>query len=332
MYSGGKEMKVILNPLDYPICFAIPRRLTPFSAWHEHIPFAMFLVDILKPRVIVELGTQYGDSYCAFCQAVQTLNLNTRCYAIDTWKGDPHAGFYGPEVLADLRAHHDPLYGSFSRLIQSTFDEALVHFADGSIDLLHIDGYHIYEAVKHDFESWLPKMSSRGVVLLHDINVPERDFGVKRFWEEIRTQYPSFEFLHGHGLGVLAVGEEYPPVFQAMLCASDEDLARIREFFFNLGQRLALLVQRERLTQHAQALQAQLAAVQAQAEAERATLTQQVAEKEQTMQQLQAQLAEREQVIQRFLNSKSWRLTASLRQIYALGRRLFRKDVLTFYL
>ena len=44
------------------------------------------------------------------------------------------------------------------------------------------------------------------------------------------------------------------------------------------------------------------------------------------VQQLQAQLAEREQVIQRLLNSKSWRLTAPLRQIYALGRQLLHKD------
>lgn len=100
----------IFNPLDHPICLHRPLRLTPFSTWQEHIPFAMCLVDLLRPNVIVELGTQGGDSYCAFCQAVKELGLSTRCYAVDTWKGDPDAGYYGPEVLADLRAHHEPLY------------------------------------------------------------------------------------------------------------------------------------------------------------------------------------------------------------------------------
>ncbi|MGH9268100.1 MAG: class I SAM-dependent methyltransferase, partial [Acidimicrobiales bacterium] len=115
------------NPLDHPIVFTPPRRLTPFSVWHGHIPAAMLLVDLLRPEAFVELGTYYGDSFCAFCQAVGDLGLATRCYAVDTWEGDPQGGFYGPEVLADLREHHDALYGGFSRLIQSNFDEALSH-------------------------------------------------------------------------------------------------------------------------------------------------------------------------------------------------------------
>jgi len=198
----------------------------------------MLLVDLLRPNMIVELGTYYGDSYCAFCQAVRELNLDTRCYAIDTWQGDPHSGLYGPEALKELRAHHDPLYASFSRLVQASFDEALQHFADGTIDLLHIDGYHTYEQVKHDFESWFAKMSPHGVILLHDINVLEGDFGVRKFWDEIKPRFPHFEFLHCHGLGILAVGKVRSKELRALLNATSEDAIRIRNFFFELGHRL----------------------------------------------------------------------------------------------
>ncbi len=229
-----------IDPLAHPICLAIPERLTAVRSWHEHIPFAMLLVDWLRPSLLVELGTHAGDSYCAFCQAVKELNLDTRCYAVDTWQGDAHSGFYQASVLDDLRAHHDPLYGSFSSLIQSTFDEAAQHFTDGTINLLHIDGYHTYEAVKHDFELWLPKMSADGVVLFHDTNVRERNFGISKFWDEIKQRYPHFEFLHGHGLGVLAVGRVQSPQVQALLSAQPEMAVQIRQLFYQLGQRLAL--------------------------------------------------------------------------------------------
>lgn len=210
----------------------------PSPAWHEHIPFGMFMVSALRPSLIVELGTLWGDSYCGFCQAVKKLGIDARSYAVDTWEGDAHAGYYGDFVLSGLRAYHDPAYGEFSQLIQGAFDDALPLFKDQTIDLLHIDGLHTYEAVKHDFEAWLPKLSKRGIVLFHDTNVFDRDFGVHQLWAELRACYPHFEFLHGNGLGVLAVGEIASTDLQALFNASEKEALAIRQLFSNLGQKV----------------------------------------------------------------------------------------------
>jgi hypothetical protein len=177
------------------------------SAWHEHLPLAFWLVENFRPATVVELGTHYGVSYFAFCQAVKQLGLDTRCFAVDTWLGDEHAGRYDESVYATVVAHNNEHYSSSSRLIRSTFDKARQGFKDGEIDLLHIDGHHSYESVKHDFENWLPKMSDKSVVLLHDTNVREKGFGVFRLLEELRSQYPHFEFVHGHGLAIIGTGE-----------------------------------------------------------------------------------------------------------------------------
>jgi hypothetical protein len=226
------------NPMDYPLALELrPKRLTSASAWVMHIPLAYALVQMCRPGALVELGTHKGDSYCAFCQAVAALGLagSSRCYAIDTWAGDPHAGAYGEDVLADLRGAHDPSYGAFSTLVQSTFDDALPRFSDGSIDLLHIDGFHTYEAVKHDFETWRPKLSPRAVVLFHDTQERGRDFGVWKFWEEVTTSRPHFEFLFGHGLGVLAVGEDVPAPLLRFLEIARREPQSVNLYFSQLG-------------------------------------------------------------------------------------------------
>ena len=231
------------NPLNYPICFEKPQRLTDVTSWHEHIPFAFTIVQMLKPKIFVELGTHKGDSYCAFCQAVNVLGLDTACYAVDTWEGDEHSGLYGSEILEELRTYHDSRYKGFSQLIQSRFEEALDYFSDGSIDLIHIDGCHTYDAIKHDFKAWLPKMSQRGIVLFHDINVHERDFGAWKFWEEVAEHYPCFEFKHGYGLGVLAVGVEVPEEVLAFLNMRGQEVVTATKLYSYLGDKIALVHQ-----------------------------------------------------------------------------------------
>lgn len=184
-----------------------PAFFDPQSAWLRHGPFAMWLVGALQPRRIVELGTHNGYSYFAFCQAVQEHRLSTTCIAVDTWQGDEHAGFYGNEVYDSVAQHNAP-YANFSTLLRKTFDAALDDVEDGSVDLLHVDGRHFYDDVKSDFESWIPKLSSRAVVLFHDTEVRERGFGVWKYWAEISGNRPALNFPHQHGLGVLFWGAE----------------------------------------------------------------------------------------------------------------------------
>src|SRR5438093_13019037 len=46
MMPAGPSMSRF-DPLDYPIAFDLPRRLTPVTAWIDHVPFAMTLIDLV---------------------------------------------------------------------------------------------------------------------------------------------------------------------------------------------------------------------------------------------------------------------------------------------
>jgi hypothetical protein len=193
----------------------IPRRYRPGKqdTWSGHLAFANDLLADIRPSLLVELGTHYGESYFGFCQSVAENAVDCLCYAVDHWLGDAHAGFYGEEVIEDVRQHNDTYYRNFSYLLRMSFDDARLQFADESVDLLHIDGMHTYDAGKHDFWTWLPKVKPGGIILLHDVVVRHADFGIWRLWDELRSKFPNnFAFHHSWGLGVL---QKPGPYFRA---------------------------------------------------------------------------------------------------------------------
>jgi Methyltransferase domain len=197
----------MLDQIDLPSRQFEPR-VYGVGAWTSHLHFAYDLVAVLRPAVIVELGVDRGESYFAFCQSVVENQTGTRCFGVDTWRGDQHAGGYDETTFAQVAEHNRANYESFSSLLRSEFDEALSKFEAESIDILHLDGLHTETAVRHDVDSWLPKLRPGGILLLHDVRVQTKDFGVWKIWAELQQQSRSWTFQDGPGLGVW----QKPPV------------------------------------------------------------------------------------------------------------------------
>ena len=174
------------------------------SAWTGHRYFIYDLIRNIQPRTIVELGTHKGLSFFSMCQAVKDGKINSKLYAIDTWEGDKHAGFYDESVLMHVKNIINTHYAEQDiTLLKKTFDQAIDNFSNTTIDIIHIDGLHTYEAVRHDFQQWFPKLSKNGLMLLHDTHEKRNDFGVYRLWKELKDNSRTIEFYHSHGLGIL---------------------------------------------------------------------------------------------------------------------------------
>lgn len=174
-----------------------------FSTWNDHVPFGYDIVEAIRPKTLVELGTYSGLSFFTFCQSMMENNIDGTAYAIDTWEGEAHTGEYGEDIYQLVDRHARDLYRGISYLMRMRFNEAAPQFDTDSIDLLHIDGLHTYDAVKEDFETWYPKVSPGGIILFHDIEARMNDFGVRHYWQELQDNYQTFSFRHGFGLGVL---------------------------------------------------------------------------------------------------------------------------------
>ena len=207
------------------------------SGWLGHVPFMFAIVAVHRPHRFAELGTHHGLSFFAACQAVRDDGLDCQCVAVDHWQGDPHAGLYGDDVFRGFVALLDSDYAELATYVRATFDEAAERFEDGSVDLLHIDGFHSYEAVSHDFATWRPKLSSRGVAMFHDVNEHQPSFGVWRFWREIEAAFPgrTLFFGHSHGLGVLSLDDDESSPVNVFLRECDERPTFVQQYFSSLG-------------------------------------------------------------------------------------------------
>lgn len=199
--NENPEVWIVNNP---SFCSDEINPMLAVSPWSGHRNFAYDLISFIRPARVVELGTHYGCSLFSFLQASKDFGLATEYFAVDTWVGEEHAGFYGEEVFDIVKKTVDSCFPKqYVQMLRKTFDEALGDVPESSVNLLHIDGFHSYDAVKHDYSTWFSRLAENGIVLFHDI-APSAGYGSAIFWAELKNKYPSFEFVdHSFGLGVL---------------------------------------------------------------------------------------------------------------------------------
>lgn len=162
--------------------------------WKDHINFAQWIVEKKTPDVVVDLGVDYA--YSTFCFAVPKIG---QVYGVDSFEGDAHAG---TRNTYDFVIEKQNEYGLDNvTFIKGYFDDVAKTW-EKKIDILHIDGFHTYEAVYNDFSTWGKFVKDDGVIMMHDTKVFHGSFGVHRFFDEL--DYPKVNFVVSHGLGVVA--------------------------------------------------------------------------------------------------------------------------------
>ena len=169
------------------------------SAWGDgnvqgHVLFVDWLIEEMQPKVTVDLGIDYGYSLIAFAH-----NNPGKVYGIDGFEGDVWTG--ERNTYDQVSGYVTNLQLNNVTLIKGFFDD-VVKTWDTKIDILHIDGFHSYEAVKNDFEKWSGFVNSTGVILFHDTDSHDSRFGVKQFFSEI--DMPKHELFGFQGLGIVS--------------------------------------------------------------------------------------------------------------------------------
>jgi predicted O-methyltransferase YrrM len=172
----------------------------------------LWLVQDLRPAMVLEIGTQAGGTLYCWCRLA---DANATIVSIDLPWGR-FGGGYTKEREQEMMSLF-PTDGQQLHLLRedshdpSTLDR-LKSILDGRhLDLLFIDGDHTYEGVRRDFEMYSPLAAEGGAIVLHDIleHPAGTDCDVRRLWNEVKDDYRHVEITEPPedwgGIGVLWV-------------------------------------------------------------------------------------------------------------------------------
>lgn len=143
----------------------------------------MDLIHEVKPEVCVEIGVFGGSSVYPMARTLKYFDYGT-LYAIDPWETidcldgydeeDPNYTWWNEMDL-------EKVYKDFARMLlrynldthcnvlKMTAENAITHFEDESIDILHIDGNHTEENNMKDLMLYFPKLKKGGYLWFDDV-------------------------------------------------------------------------------------------------------------------------------------------------------------------
>lgn len=123
--------------------------------------------------LVVEVGVFAGhlsQFLLRDCPFVRLLGVDPYIGADGTFPGNFSQTLDADVALYKAASVMEP-YGDRADLWTMTSEKAAAQLEDGIVDAIFIDGCHLYECVKSDFELWMPKMR-RG----HEVLVAGHDF------------------------------------------------------------------------------------------------------------------------------------------------------------
>jgi cephalosporin hydroxylase len=148
-------------------------------------------IEELKPRNVLEVGTQYGASFLVWC----TLSTGIRVSV------DMPNGVFGGIPMDTVRERDTLFQQRFQNVffvekdshLQSTVEEVEGLFKGDLVDFLFIDADHTYDGVSSDYNMYKKFVRVGGYIGFHDINKIE-ECQVDRFWGELVGEKIEFNY------------------------------------------------------------------------------------------------------------------------------------------
>lgn len=159
------------------------------STINDHLETIFLEALALQPKLLVELGVEYGGSTFA----LQRVSLITGAKLISVDLKDC-SGISSFEDWSFIQKNDIDFAAEFPLWCDN-------HGITPLIDLLFIDTSHLYEHTRQEIQSWFPYLAVKAKVIFHDTNMYElylrRDGSVGGGWNNARGVIRAIEEYFG---------------------------------------------------------------------------------------------------------------------------------------
>ena len=175
----------------------LPKKLYGWQS--EHAIFAK-VIEMVKPSVIIEVGTWVGASAIHMAKECKKRNLSTKIYCVDTWLGAEEFWTrfaHTEERSLCLKNGYPTIYYQFlSNVVHEGMQDVILPFPNTSTagakyfqfknikaDLIYVDGSHLEEDVYSDMKNYYPILNDGGIIFGDDYTP---------YWDSVRRAVSRF--------------------------------------------------------------------------------------------------------------------------------------------
>ncbi len=192
--------------------FPADRYTLDTQGWGSEHSYLAEAIDMIRPRIVVEVGVWKGGSSLTMARRMKDLDLDAVVISIDTWLGSwEHWQNDDWFSLLGLKHGHTALMGVFlNNVIQLDFKDYIIPLPLDSLnavrvlnhfnirpDVVHIDGGHDYDAVSADLRVWWEMLNPGGLLIGDDYDPGGGWPDVKRAFDEFFGARGLTPFEHG---------------------------------------------------------------------------------------------------------------------------------------
>jgi hypothetical protein len=176
------------------------------------------LIRLTKPKKILCIGSRYGfiPAICALaCKDNQMGQVDFVDAGFDLDNPDDKSKHWGGTGFWK-KNNPEEHFGKFAlnNYIEThimTTSDFKKKFPQRKWSYIHLDGDHSYQGVKKDFNSFWNSLNRGCFLAFHDIHTQSDEnfeYGVNKFWRQLKKKHSTFEFDGKYGLGILQKNDE----------------------------------------------------------------------------------------------------------------------------